>query len=213
MVSKSKRPSDQSEVSVVILDPPWAWSGGKSKSPKYRTMKLRDLCALAPTVKTLGGAHSLALMWVTIPTLESGMALLATYGYEYKSALIWKKSRPGTGFYSRCDAEIVLIGRRGSPGVPLPSNRTRTIFEGQPTEKRHSSKPTSLHAWVEANYPEARKVELFARVVRQGWQCIGDELGLMITPHGVVSIEAHACAPQDKAGAGTRLEGGELVPT
>lgn len=183
---------------VLIADPAWKWTGGKSKAPKYETVSIKGLHALAPAVKELAGKDSLMLMWCTIPTLADAIALLATWGYAYKSAHVWKKPKIGTGFYSRNNVEIVLIGRRGRPGVPAMGQQEATIFEGAPLEKRHSSKPDWLHKWVERHYASAEKIELFARVNRFGWKCIGADLGTLVTPAGIVHKDQ--CLPPSSEG-------------
>lgn len=177
-----------SDVTVFIADPPWAWSGGKKKAPKYSTMKLKELCDLAPAVKAMQGRDNLMLMWATAPTLQQAMALMATWGFAYKSFLIWRKRKLGTGFYSRNNAEIVLIGRKGRPGCPQKGEQGLTIFDGEARDARHSSKPHELHEWVERHYADARKIELFARVNRDGWNCFGFDVGSAITPTGIVPV-------------------------
>jgi N6-adenosine-specific RNA methylase IME4 len=41
----------------------------------------------------------------------------------------------------------------------------------------HSEKPSAFYRIVSEMYPRARKVEMFARVVRRGWEQHGAELG------------------------------------
>jgi N6-adenosine-specific RNA methylase IME4 len=41
---------------------------------------------------------------------------------------------------------------------------------------KHSAKPDDLQESLEAMFPKARKLELFARRLRPGWTCLGNEI-------------------------------------
>jgi N6-adenosine-specific RNA methylase IME4 len=177
-------------MSVVILDPPWSWKSysqatGMKKAPKYRTMSIAEIAALGPTIKAVAGKNALVLMWATAPLLLEAGDVLRQWGVKYSTARVWQKDRIGTGYWVRSDAEFVLMGKYGSPKLPAGA-KDRTIFKGSRLEKKHSSKPDDLHTWVERSWPGARKVELFARRARKGWDCYGDELGWLITPQGLM---------------------------
>ena len=178
-----------SDVTVILADPPWQFktysAKGRKKSPKYDTMPTPDICALGPTVKQLAGKHAYLCMWATAPMLPDAMAVMASWGFTYKSYRIWCKSKLGTGYHVRSDTEILLIGARGQPGVPGGKKEATTFF-GAPVERRHSSKPSGIHRWLAAGFPEAKKIELFARLPVVGWHGVGADLGLVITPTGVI---------------------------
>ncbi len=181
--------------SVVLSDPPWVYqtysAKGQTKSPKYSVMTIKDLIDCGPMIKDLVGKHSVHCMWATIPHLENALAVMASWGYEYKSARVWYKShRGGTGHWALCNAELLLIGTRGKVALPTGKPR-RTVFEGKPAAPLHSSKPLEVHNWLEAGYPTHRKMELFARRTRPQWETYGNELGSLITPEGII-----ACALQ-----------------
>lgn len=196
-----------SDLTVMISDPPWTFltrsaKGGK-KSPKYSVMPLSELHQLSPCIKELAGRNCVHLMWTTFSQLENAMALMATWGFQYKTARVWDKQRPITGYWAMCDAEIVLIGTRGKFKLPAGTKR-RTLFKGTRVNKEHSSKPEELHTWVEQGYPDQRKIELFARDLRSGWECYGDELGTLLTPSGAMNIGA--VTKPEKAHAKTEVD-------
>lgn len=183
--------------SVVICDPPWTFKpysakGGK-KAPKYDVMTEQQLIELAPTVANVVGRNSVMMMWGTLSTLEINLRVLRAWGFKYKSARVWRKSTVGTGYWARCDAEVLLIGTRGRVRLPAGA-KGRSIFEGERVERRHSSKPAYVHQWCERGYATERKIELFARQSRQGWECIGSDLGTRITPEGLLP-----CRPPTKS--------------
>jgi N6-adenosine-specific RNA methylase IME4 len=171
--------------SVLITDPPWSWSGGKTKSPKYMTMTHAEIAELGRTHRNLVTKDSVLLMWATVPTLSIALGVMDAWGWSYKSSLIWHKSRHGTGFWSKSNCEIVLIGTRGKPGCAIRGKQSNTIFEGKPLHKEHSSKPEFLHLWAEKHFADAIKVETFARNNRAGWSTYGENLGHLITKDGL----------------------------
>lgn len=178
---------------VLIADPPWDWktysAKGTKKSPQYTVASTKDICELSPTVRALAGKHSYMMLWATRPKLQDALAVLASWGYAYKTCLVWKKPNVGTGYHARDNAELVLIGTRGQPGVGI-GKRSLAAFEAPRSERRHSSKPCELHSRAELQFPSFVKLELFARQRRHGWHCIGSDLGSILTPVGIVGSDA-----------------------
>jgi N6-adenosine-specific RNA methylase IME4 len=66
--------------------------------------------------------------------------------------------------------ENILIGSRGKPkmGKPFPS-----LFDG--VAREHSRKPDEFYALAEAFAPDARRLDLFGRQSRAGWDVWGVE--------------------------------------
>jgi N6-adenosine-specific RNA methylase IME4 len=75
----------------------------------------------------------------------------------------------GAVFRSAC--EIALIGTNGSPKVTSRSERNVLLSPAL----AHSRKPEGLQDALERMFPNANKLELFARRVRAGWTCLGNE--------------------------------------
>jgi N6-adenosine-specific RNA methylase IME4 len=42
--------------------------------------------------------------------------------------------------------------------------------------REHSVKPDAVHERIEAMYPNAKRLEMFARRPREGWQVWGDQI-------------------------------------
>ena len=60
--------------------------------------------------------------------------------------------------------------------MPIKEMRGKytTILREQST--KHSKKPLCAYEMIERLYPNARKIELFARNEREGWDCWGNEV-------------------------------------
>jgi N6-adenosine-specific RNA methylase IME4 len=70
--------------------------------------------------------------------------------------------------------EICLIGTRGKILKQLANKSQRSVSFGE--NLRHSAKPDDLQDSLEIMFPKARKLELFARRLRSGWTCLGNEI-------------------------------------
>ena len=137
---------------TVLADPPWRFVNRTGKvAPEHRrlarypTLTTEEICALPVADHLDGTAH--CYLWVPNALLPDGLAVLAAWGFEYKSNLVWHKVRKdggsdgrGVGFYFRNVTELLLFGTRGRNARTLaPGRRQVNLFA---TRKReHSRKP------------------------------------------------------------------------
>jgi len=161
----------ENKFDVWYADPPWhfkTWSDkGRGKSPKYPTMQYCDIVALGSDIKPLLSDSAVLFLWVTYPFLEKAFPVMSSWGFKFKTvAFTWaKKSRTaekwhmGTGYYTRANPEICLLGVRGSMSVK-PSNRPPNLIV-EPVEA-HSQKPQIAYKNICKMYPNTRRIELFA---------------------------------------------------
>ena len=80
------------------------------------------------------------------------------------------------GFYSFSSCEYVLVAKRGK--AP-PRNKTinfRQFYQEKRTS--HSKKPERIQDMIEQQFDlkGLKKIEVFARRFRKGWDCIGNEI-------------------------------------
>ncbi|MDE2005994.1 MAG: S-adenosylmethionine-binding protein [Rhodospirillales bacterium] len=170
---------------TILADPPWQFSNRTGKvAPEHRrlsrygTMTLEAICALP--VADLAAPVSHLYLWVPNALLPQGLQVLAAWGFEYKSNLVWHKVRKdggpdgrGVGFYFRNVTELVLFGVRGRNARTLAPGRRQVNYLA--TRKReHSRKPDEIYPIIEACSP-APRIELFARGTRPGWTVWGDQ--------------------------------------
>ena len=178
---------------TVLADPPWRFSNRTGKvAPEHRrlgrydTLTLDEIGALPVGQSVAEASH--CYLWVPNALLREGLDVLAAWGFEYKTNVVWHKVRKdggsdgrGVGFYFRNVTELVLFGVRGSLRTLSPG-RTQTNLLA--TRKReHSHKPDELYQIVEACSP-GPFLELFARYPRPGWSAWGNEAAAEVTPRG-----------------------------
>ncbi|WP_412506173.1 MT-A70 family methyltransferase [Roseovarius sp. SYSU LYC5161] len=162
---------------IIVMDPPWRFSSNSADRPgrnarrHYRCMRDDEIAALP--VPQIVGRDALLFLWVTVPILERAMRIPPAWGFRYVSQLVWVKDRPATGFWSRNRHEPVLIYRRGKFPCPSPAPFTDSVFFAK--KRQHSRKPEILQDRIDAVWPQARKLEMFARRPRAGWETWGND--------------------------------------
>ena len=92
-------------------------------------------------------------------SLPQGIEVLESWGFRYKSNLVWHKIRKdggsdgrGVGFYFRNVTELVLFGIRGKNARTLKPGRTQVNYLSS-RKREHSRKPDEQYAIVEACSP------------------------------------------------------------
>ena len=177
--------ADGRKFATVLADPPWRFDNRTGKvAPEHRrlsrygTMNLADICAL-PVSESLAQAAQ-CYLWVPNALLPDGLRVLESWGFTYKSNIVWHKIRKdggsdgrGVGFYFRNVTELVLFGVRGKNARTQAAGRTQVNLLA--TRKReHSRKPDEFYGIVEACSP-GPYLELFARGTRPGWAVWGNQ--------------------------------------
>lgn len=161
---------------VVYADPPWEYRKGtvdptRSLENHYPTMPLKDICALG--VQDIVTDDAVLFLWATAPLLPEALKVMESWGFGYKSQMVWDKENIGLGFWFRGQHEILLLGVRGKPPAPAPSSLVPSVFREKRTE--HSRKPAFFAEMIDAYYPDLPKVELFCRDPRDGWETWGNQ--------------------------------------
>ncbi len=171
--------------STILADPPWQFQNRTGKvAPEHRrlnrygTMTLDDIKALPVSQAAADTCH--LYLWVPNALLPDGLAVLAAWGFQYKSNIVWHKIRKdggpdgrGVGFYFRNTTELVLFGVRGKNARTLAPGRSQVnILKTQ--KREHSRKPDEFYDIVES-CSSGPFLEMFARGSRPGWTTWGNQ--------------------------------------
>jgi N6-adenosine-specific RNA methylase IME4 len=81
----------------------------------------------------------------------------------------------GMGRLFRQSHELCLIGTSDNKIYQALANKSQRSVSFAENLK-HSAKPEDLQESLETMFPIARKLELFARRIRPGWTCLGNEI-------------------------------------
>jgi N6-adenosine-specific RNA methylase IME4/ParB-like chromosome segregation protein Spo0J len=170
-------PSDR-RYAVLYADPPWHFEVYNEESGveraagnHYFTMSLDEICALP--VPGLATPDAVLFMWTTAPHLRESFDVLAAWGFQYKTNIVWVKGKIGLGYFVRNQHELLLVATKGAMPSPSPAERPSSVIDAP--RREHSRKPDEAYAIIEQMYPELPKIELFARNAREGWAAWGNQ--------------------------------------
>lgn len=163
--------------SIIYADPPWRYEhppiGSTSRSIEnhYPTMSLEEICELP--VSGVAADDAVLFLWATAPKLAECFAVIESWGFTYRTCMVWVKDKIGMGYHARNQHEILLIAKRGTLAPPEPSDRPPSVLHAP--RAAHSAKPEEFYELIEKMYPGAPKLELFARGEREGWSVWGNQ--------------------------------------
>lgn len=174
----------QNDYGTILADPPWRFQNRTGKMApehkrlnRYPTLLLDEIKEIP--IHLVSGKNSHLYLWVPNALLKEGLEVMESWGFKYKSNIIWHKVRKdggpdgrGVGFYFRNTTEIVLFGVRGSLRTLQPGRRQVNIIRTQKQE--HSRKPDELYEIIE-NCSPGPYLELFARGARNNWDVFGNQ--------------------------------------
>jgi len=165
--------NEPERYSLILADPAWEYEFVESKSRSlenhYQPSSLEDMKRL----RVPAADNCILFMWATSPKLCEAIELIAAWGFEYRTCAVWAKDKIGMGYYFRQQHELLFIATKGEIGTPNPENRVSSIITAP--RKEHSAKPECVYEIIESMYPEYKRLEMFARDKRIGWDVWGDE--------------------------------------
>ena len=169
----------------IYAESPWQFQNRTGKvAPehkrlnRYPTMKLEDIMKLP--VGDVADEKSHLYLWVPNALLPEGLQVMEAWGFEYKTNLIWEKTRKdgepdgrGVGFYFRNVTEILLFGIKGEKNRTLDPGRSQVNLI-RAMKKEHSRKPEEFIDLIE-KCSNAPYLEVFARGNRDSWDMWGNQ--------------------------------------
>ncbi len=160
---------------VIYADPPWKYQRNwitltRPIENHYPTMFLEDIKKLKIPAKK----NAILYLWTTAPKIQEALEVMNSWGFEYKSQLIWNKMKLGLGHWFRINHELLLVGVKGTFPTPPPSLRIQSIYNEK--KGKHSKKPNYIRSLIKKWYPEADRLEMFARQKFKGWDVWGNEV-------------------------------------
>ena len=162
---------------VVYADPPWRYEHSISNSRKienqYPTMELENIKKL----EIPSDENCVLFLWATAPKLTEALEVMQSWGFIYRTCLVWDKEEIGMGYWFRNQHELLLVGIKGNISPPEPKKRISSIFRKRGTG--HSIKPYKIRDLIKEWYLSKEKIELFSRENYEGWDSWGNEEGLI----------------------------------
>lgn len=172
--AKPQPPMVKGTYSVIYADPPWKYeydSSSRGDPQKfYPTMELEAIKAL----KIPKALDAVLFLWATNPKLAEALEVMAAWGFDYRTNMVWVKDRIGLGYYFRGQHELLLVGKCGDLRTPTEAHRPPSVLHAR--RGKHSEKPEQVYGMIETMYPHREYLELFARKPRKGWAAWGNQL-------------------------------------
>lgn len=177
--------AEERKYSTILADPPWQFQNRTGKvAPEHRrlnrypTMSLKDIMDIP--VQEIAAERSHLYMWVPNALLPDGLEVLKSWGFKYKTNIIWYKirkdggpDRRGVGFYFRNVTEILLFGVRGKNIRTLQPGRSQANLISS-RKREHSRKPDEQYKIIE-ECSWGPRLEMFSRGTMDGWDCWGNQ--------------------------------------
>lgn len=174
------------QFGTILADPPWLFQNSTGKMApehkrlyRYHTMTDNEIMEMPIQELALPQCH--LYLWVPNALVQTGLKVMESWGFTYKTLLTWYKvrkdggpDRRGVGFYFRNVTELILFGVRGKIRTLAPGRTQENIIISQKTG--HSRKPDQIYTIIESCSP-GPYLELFARTTRPDWVSWGDEVG------------------------------------
>jgi len=196
---------------VIVADPAWGFNDNlkkmkrrvrRSSSSQYRVMTPAQIAAL-PVGDLANPRGCLLALWVPGSMLLHGLDVMNAWGFKHKQIFVWVKlkkchreeddpnnsTRVGMGRLFRQSHEIALIGTSGKSVYPLLEDHSQRSVAFD-LNQGHSIKPPTLQKRLEVMFPDAEKLELYARRPRKGWTCLGDAIDgkdIAVSLHDILS--------------------------
>ena len=171
---------------LIYSDPPWKQSRGGKKavransSGKPLDYPVIDLATIEEHLKTATQhttENSILFLWTIDKYLFEAQSIAERIGYKLHARMIWDKvTGIPAAFTVRYGHEYLLFMYKGklTPVAKEERGKIHTVFREQ--VKRHSQKPLIAYEIIERLYPDTKKLEMYARNKRNGWDCWGNEI-------------------------------------
>lgn len=186
------------EYKTILADPPWPYDSpkavvgnagrGKQNIEKivqvdvlgqYDCMTIEAIKALS--VKDVVAPDAHLYLWTTNAFLVEAHEVARAWGFKPKTLLTWVKTKHGKneekipsmkcGYWYRSATEHILFAVRGKLRLLGAAAPTAYLLPRLP----HSVKPDFFYDLIEKESP-GPYLELFARRLREGWDCWGNEV-------------------------------------
>lgn len=165
---------------LILADPEWRFepysreSGMDRAADNHYPTSATEIIASRP-IAGIAAADSTLALWATVPMLPQALFVMESWGFEYKSNLVWVKDKIGTGYWFRNQHELLLIGTRGDVPAPAMGDQFPSVVYSPALQ--HSAKPERILEILESYFPNIPKIELNRRgSPRNGWDAWGNEV-------------------------------------
>lgn len=183
-----KEVNKMSGFEIIYTDPPWPQTKGnlracrpnQGKSLDYSTMSIQEIVDLHANVfQKCADKHNI-FMWTIDKYLSDTEKFMKELGYTLHARMIWDKGNGiAPAFTVRFSHEYLLwFYKKGHMLMPRRETRGKYTTVIRENATVHSHKPESVYHMIDDMFPDASKLEMFARNEKEGWESFGDQIGM-----------------------------------
>ena len=186
MIYQSLEELPRGHYNLIYADPPWKQSKGGKKAVRknssgtaldYPTCSLDEIKAHLKAATDISAGGTILFLWTIDKYLFEAQQIAESLGYKLHARMVWNKvTGIPAAFTIRFGHEYLLYMYKGKfiPIAREERGKIHSVF----TERvqRHSQKPQIAYEIIERLYPNATRLEMYARAERQGWDCWGNEV-------------------------------------
>lgn len=177
--------NSEQQYDLILADPPWKQSKGGKKSVRanssgrpldYPVCDLETIRKHLRTADRLTPENSVLFLWTIDKYLFEAEQIATDLEYRLHARMIWNKvTGIPAAFTVRYGHEYLLYLYKGklTPVSKEERGKIHTVFTEQVT--RHSQKPEISYEIINRLYPGLRKLELYSRQERDGFDCWGND--------------------------------------
>jgi N6-adenosine-specific RNA methylase IME4 len=174
------------EYDLLYVDPPWKQRRGGKKAARpnssgkpldYPVIGADEIYEHLKLASAHTGENSILFLWTIDKYLVEAQKIAERLGYKLHARMIWDKvTGIPAAFTVRYGHEYLLYMYKGKllPVAKEERGKIHTVFREKATE--HSKKPEIAYQIIQRLYPQARKLEMYARNTREGFDCWGIEV-------------------------------------
>ena len=171
---------------IIYTDPPWPQkkSNPRKARPKqgkeldYKTMSVQECFKVQDQFFAHASDKHNVFIWTIDKFLHDAEQEMINRGYRLHARIIWDKENGIAPAYTVrfCHEYLLWFYKPGH--MLMPCKEMRGVYTDVLREKstKHSKKPECAYEMIEDMFPEAHKIELFARNYRDGWESWGNEV-------------------------------------
>lgn len=172
---------------LICSDSPWKQSKGGKKSVRpnssgkdldYQTISLEEIERHLRIATKHTTENAILFMWTIDKYLFEAEEIVKRCGYKLHDRMIRSKDGMGipAAFTVRFSKEYLLYCYKGKliPIAKEERGKIADVFVEKPT--KHSKKPEVSYQIIERLYPNLKKLEMYARTTRDGWDSFGNEI-------------------------------------
>lgn len=161
---------------TIVVDPPWKIKKIQRRvrpnqvQMDYPMMELDEIKSIP--IGKLADEKAFCFLWTIDKYLYDSKEILEGWGFKYHLTMSWDKGNGICLYGFHRVTEFCLVGLMGGHEAYPRRKAIPTIIRGK--SERHSAKPEEFYKALEVL--GGKKIDVFARKKRDGWDCFGNEV-------------------------------------